>query len=521
MAQEQANMIVEAWLRGLQGAQAASQFKKEQEFRENELAERRQEHENTLNLESAHFDAQQKAAEKLFELQKSEAESNQAQKELAQVQAFQQTGITPSGAAVQPGLAPAPPYQAPISTFNPQTGQITFPQENKVAPLTLTGAENNQVFFPNTGRTYSAPPLSSSPAVLQAATVARQQEAARIREQQAQQAAEFLRQQQLNAETHQNQKDLENLRNAHELNLEQLKLKNQKDIDATNNAVKLQIAKMAHMSLGGSFGGGTFVTDENGDVTYQPTDTSVIGSLLQRGFQGQLTLEQVKKMYPKAQDFEQISQAADGAGIQFMTDKQKQNFDNLNNLAKVLPDLYNLHKIRNDNWLQLQLPFSPASRDFSSTKDRVEASVPTMIKALTGLTRYNTAEAEKITRGLIPNTNIWTSSASEESKKFNNFVTHDIQDAFREGLGNLPQKQQDLYRTQLNLPDLTNATYAPGVEHPTPKGFTPPKVPMPAQSAPSKVIVFDKVRGQPGTIDSEQVKKHPERYSVLGTPAQQ
>jgi len=460
MAQEQANMILEAWLRGLQGAQAASQFKKEQEFRENELAERKQEHENTLNLESAHFDAQQKAAEKLFELQKSEAEANQAQKELAQVQAFQQTGITPSGAAVQPGLTPAQPYQAPVSTFNPQTGQITFPQENKVAPLTLTGAENNQVFFPGTGRTYSAPPLSSSPAALQAAAVARQQEAARINEQR------VLQQEMLNRES-----ELAKITQAEETKRYLAQINAQKDFDAKRAAAetagRISIANieaaerirqsmiaatggLSELSGGNLFGqpkgtgqGGVAITSGDGQPQFNVPGPigSTINQSLTNIYKGTDSLERQEKVNPKLKQV--ISSAAAAYNVGSLTDQEVKDLKDTQLMAQAAPILHDLHILRRDSPTLINIPGTTDFKKFQSLQNQLDTLIPKIATSLSGSKRMSEPELKRYFEGYSPNRIPVISGAEPENEKYNKFVTQDLWGRAKDLVQGLPEGQQN------------------------------------------------------------------------------
>src|SRR6185436_7036699 len=138
----------------------------------------------------------------------------------------------------------------------------------------------------------------------------------------------------------------------------------------------------------------------------------------------------------------------------------------LEKVSALVPKLYQIHKLRNENWLALQNPLSDASKTFKSLQEQITGDLAGVSKWLNEVPRFTNVELKKVSEALIPNTSIFTSGGEQEIKKYYKFV-NDIQDYFNTTLSNLKEPQRNIIRQDLgynSFPALGGAIKTPGME---------------------------------------------------------
>jgi hypothetical protein len=213
--------------------------------------------------------------------------------------------------------------------------------------------------------------------------------------------------------------------------------------------------------------------------TQQPVSDFVTNTLRQLR-DGQMSSDQLKKQFPKQAPV--LLRMASEQGIGALTDTQKTRLDDLNTVAQVVPALKKMNEIAaqdpNNTWMN---PTSDAYKTFNGLHQQVAGALPAISRALSGVKRFNGFEMEQYDKYLTPQTGISfgpldTTKVGPNFGKYNDFVTHDIQDAFNSATSGLPQGQRDIIKQRIglnNLPSLSNALQAPGVNSGTPSGMTP------------------------------------------------
>lgn len=195
---------------------------------------------------------------------------------------------------------------------------------------------------------------------------------------------------------------------------------------------------------------------------------------------GQMSTDQLKKQFPKQAPT--ILRLANEQGIGGLTDAQKARIDDLNSVAQIVPALRKMNQINEQYPNEVFIPGTDANKAFNGLKQQVEGALPTISRALSGVKRFNGFEMDQYknylepTRGVDLGGPLNFQPTAANSSKYNDFVTHDIQDAFNTATSNLPQGQRDIIKQRIglnNLPSLSNALSAPGVNSGTPTGMTP------------------------------------------------
>lgn len=312
-------------------------------------------------------------------------------------------------------------------------------------------------------------------------------EEAKTREQTAQQNAESERQLKALAIEHTNRLSELAQNNEYETKRQNSSLAAQKAMRDSENALGLQ--KTIIEATGGMQGmpslGSTVSTGPDGSPQVQTPNTSdFLTNTVRQLRDGQMSTDQLKKQYPKQAAF--ILRTANQQGISGLTDKQTEQLQDLNSVAKVVPILKRMNHIIQQFPNEVFNPLSDAGKQYAADKATVEGALPTISRSLSGVKRFNGMEMDQYKNYLLPDRGIKVgpidaTKTGPNRSKYDQFVTHDIQDAFNTVTQNLGQGQKDIIKERIglnNLPSLGSAIKTPGQQTGTPTGMTP-ALPMP------------------------------------------
>lgn len=513
MAQEAVNAVVQALTRGFEGVRAQKQQQAELAERQREAdlneAYRKSELEHqkaVLDAETAQREVQNKANERLFNLQ-----------QLAETQkvgsTYSQTGALPAGAS----LTPTDFSQMLQTTQQPSPGGLPIQQ---IRPQPFTSGVS--MALPSGLGTISN--LQTPEAYVQQEGV---RKAALL---QPQLEMELAMEKAKSTDTYNKAVDLARLNDTletgrlgvqftHNKELELMRLRNQQLIDSANNRSREYIANLTRGGMFGvGLGGGHYETDADGHVSFvqgsgNPQDD--VQRYVQQGLNGQMTAEDLKQNIPDIKDRRIVEAAINQAHGKFMTNAEKAKLQDFNTVAAALPVANSMYDQINNPMQRFGLQFnvSDAANKFEANKDIIKGITPAMTRILSGTKRYNMDEAKAYANSLVPDYRYLISNPTAQQQKYDFFVKHEMQDSFKQQFGDYSPEQQAAIRSSMNLPDFINSAYAPGKEHIQPQGTTSPqtKINIPQ----GKVLILDHKTGKPGLADQQYLRTHQGTYDIL------
>jgi hypothetical protein len=468
MAEPQVNQILQALQFALnlkqnraQSAQQRQEFEEEQTFRQKQL-------DAETDYRNSQIDLAKKSAAAVQAAQQHQMEQQNYQN-LTQ---YQQTGIAPPGFTVlSPGLKPT--AQQPLVLSGLENDVLQTPRP--------TVGPNGEIIGPPQ-QIVNVPPLGSSPVQQLLEHQQRIAEASKERETLATQQAETGRQLLTIA--------AQGVQRKAEINQEQGyisdRAKDQKAADMARTAVEGN-TKLAVGAMESGLSSPIMQISPEGQITYtkNTSDQDLVGSLIQRGINGEITQEQIKAEWPKlaATVFSGITKA----GGQAVTNKQQEGMKSLESMAAFVPILYRMNELNRDNPNLINFPNSEPAREFNALKAEAGKYIPGVAKAISTIPRLSNVDVNLYIKGLIPEPSIQlpliggTTSPKFEGGKYNDFVTKDVQDAFNTNTSMLPKAQRDIMRDNLGynkFPYLKSAITAPGTSPAGIPGATPPQIPI-------------------------------------------
>ena len=373
MAQNAVNAVLQAFQRSMEQVQAIRAAKQQrEEFQARLEAERTEREENKkfredqLKENQRQFDAQREASEKLFNLQKTRFDQEQAQTEYNQAVQSQQSGINVPGAVTVPGLQP------------------TAEQ-----PLVPTGSENTQVIFP-TGHTLSVPPLSQSPLVQYQQSEKRAEEAARLKQALSEKEAEAMR-------------ALDVARMNHQYRMDELKETHDaaSKLADKNNTNALNIARIRSSASG-----------------YD--DSNIVPDIVNSGNIGGISQEDLRKKFPP-KEVAAYNRIAGENGIQFLPQKKIDQISALEQMGNLIPHIRNMLNLRYKHPLAIQTGFTQAGKEFNAEVKNIRSAAPQASVALSGVRRFTQSELERFDEQFIPDIGVLKSSPEANLLKLNKF----------------------------------------------------------------------------------------------------
>ena len=494
MAQAAVNAVIQAFQRGMEQVQQAKAQKQQREEFESNLAFQKTEAEQR----KTQFEVQQKASDKLHELQQAQFDAQKAQADYANIATFQKTGITPPNTQVIPGVQPT-----------------------QAQPLVLSGLEKSQLIGPS-GSTYDVPPLAQSPEQQLVRQQAKETEATRMREAAETSRLQFQNQLQLLDAQYPKELKLATIRN--NWDKEKIKMQQEGENYRANlmNSTRLKVAGMAKQGLFSNIGG-TLSFDEDGNPTYSSGDsTNMLANLIPNIANGKMTQEDIQKQFPVAKDREALGGILAQAGIKAINNKQRDYTNDLQSVSTLLPRVAEMYTELNEHPYSMLLGFGPAYERFKSAKETVEGNRALIVRVLEGVNRYTHQQAIDKSNELIPDVSMKTvltpGGIEAQTKKYEFFVKEMLQDNFMKAVGHTSAAQQKAIRSRIDLPDIGQMLSQPGGEHPQTPGTTSPSVLNPNQASTDRVIVYDRKTGRTGSQLKKFVEANPKRYQIMGTP---
>src|SRR5215471_3360065 len=485
MAQRAVEGIVNAFQQGMRQVLAQKEFEANKQAREDEFEERKKESEENKKL-------QKEAADRMWDLQRAQLDMAQSQHDLASSQAYQQSGITPPGYQVLPGVTPTPSQ-----------------------PLVLSGLENSQVISPQ-GKQLSVPPLAQSPIVKLGEQQRMQANLDALNKYRGEADINFQNQLKLMDATMPREITMAKMRHDWDMEKEKLVTDTQKYDTGVRAATQLKIASMAKSGMLGGFGGGALSMDADGNMTIGGGDgSSVLGNLARRVMNGETTQEDINAMKLNKGDHDLLNKVLLQADIKPLNNKQRDRLKDLNLVSGFLPKLDQMYDIFNNSPFSLNFGFTDASRDFKANQQIIEGNRAAFVRVLEGSNRYTHQQAEDISKELIPQADLVTTfrqgAREAQNQKYDFFVRHQLQDSINAAIGDLSPAQQRVIRAKISIPNITQTLQAPGGEPPQPTGTTGPRsftapVQQPGQD---RVVVYDTQTGRTGTQLKKFVDSNP------------
>lgn len=186
---------------------------------------------------------------------------------------------------------------------------------------------------------------------------------------------------------------------------------------------------------------------------------------------GNLSQEQVKKMYPKQATA--IFGTVEKMGGQALTQPEQDQLKDFEDIASALPKIAEMNKIRSDNKFNALIPGTDAYKAYEADSKELEGKIPAISRIISGVKRFNGQEMKNYIDNIVPGRNPLTTSSSQNTKIFNNFVQDILQDGFNKTLSRVPASQRDLMRGDLinKYPYVSAAMNAPGSQPPINPGI--------------------------------------------------
>lgn len=477
MALQDANQIAQILQNALKMRQSKLETAQQQaaEQQRIDIANKQQESEESYRkAEADRFNKNYELQQKQLDLQRQMQDLSRDSLVQKATENYLQTGAPFPGDQIIPNTSPT---SGPLAGIGTPTVTHNIPG---IAPFETVTPE---VF---TQQQVARQEAMNAPAEAKAAAIQKSQAEERLREISVQAA---------------NAQALEAQREKYETQRQATDLKARQSMDAQNNARALQASMIS--ATGGMFGMPGTSTDptqpqrplSNGNVRIsldssgkpqiQPIDMpTIVQNRIDSGYNGKLTLDQLKKLYPLKGQFEYITNLAAQRGVVFPTDAQMTQAADLNQVAKagpILRDMALLHANNSGYGLgNIWNPLSSSGKQFSQDEQELGKYLPAISRVLANVRRFNQTEIDSYKNGLQPSKAPW-STPTNGIDKYNSYIT-DLQNDYNVVFGSLPDGQRANLIKQYggtSLPSLKNVITQPGMPLTTPPGMTPPLAPAP------------------------------------------
>ena len=485
--------------------------------RKDQLAEQKRQFDENKKLQVEAADRMNQLQHAYLDMQGTTQKYNIMKQEQGMSEDYARTGIIPSGAQVGPATGQNVMYNPATGGLVPSVGTSNIPGRSS-----LTFPSGNVVQVP------SPEEYAQKQADLARITNAPATEA-KIREAQATGEIELNNRLKLLDASFPKELALAKVKNDWEVEREKMRQTGDNYRANLMNNTRLKALELSKGGLFTGMGGGSLTLDEDGNFSVSPGtgDTGQrVGNLMSKVASGQVTEEEIPKLLPNVKDRTEFSKMMLQNNITPVKGKLSDRLDDLQKVSAFLNPLYDAFSAVNNNPFAVQFgQMTDAGAKLKNANDIIDANRALFVRVLEGSNRYTHQQAEDIVKELHPQSGpevFLPNVISNQNKKYEFFVKHQLQDAVDSVIGKFSPAQQKLIRSRIDLPDVRQAEFAPGGEHPQIGGTTAPTVgnekkPTQQTSPDDRLTVYDKQKGRAGTQLRKFIDANPGRYTVMGT----